>query len=76
MPMQQLLEMKTAAAPECGVILRAVGTAKAACVHRTRLGLTSLALSTSRWVSFPLLIWLERGMTGRRRVDLDDELAQ
>ena len=75
MPMQQHLEMKTAAAPECGVILRAVGTAKAARVHRTRLGLTSLALSTSRWVSFPLLILMERGMTGRRRIDLDDEVS-
>ena len=67
--------MKTTAASACSVFLRAVSAAKAARVHRTRLRLASLAPSTSRWVSLPLLIWLERGMSGRRRMDLDDELA-
>jgi len=73
--MQQLLKMKTVAASACGVLLRALSTAKATRVHGARLRLTSLSLITLRWVSFPLLILMERGMSERRRLDLDDELA-
>ena len=49
--MQQLLKMKAVAASACGMSLRAVGAAKTARAHRTRLGLTSLSSSTSRLVS-------------------------